>query len=95
MTSQATDGLDPRRTYWVAAVVAPGRGWAGMSGCHMGSRFLLDASSCAPTRDNFAAFVSRGECLEWMMVHRAEIAAGAPGAVVTPVNLSRWLLGLD
>ena len=95
MTSQATDGLDPRRTYWVAAVVAPGRGWAGMSGCHKGSRFLLDTSSCAPTRDNFAAFASRGECLEWMMVHRAEIALGAPGAVVTPVNLSRWLLGLD
>ena len=95
MTSQATDGLDPRRTYWVAAVVAPGRGWAGMSGCHKGSRFLLDACSCAPTRDNFAAFASRGECLEWMMVHRAEIALGAPGAVVTPVNLSRWLLGLD
>jgi hypothetical protein len=56
---------------------------------------LLDADSCGPTRGNFAAFESRGECLEWMMVHRAEIAAGAPGAVVTPVNLSRWLLGLD
>ena len=95
MTRQATDGLDPRRTYWVAAVVAPGRGWAGMEGCHKGSRFLLDARSCSPTRDNFAAFASRGECLEWMMVHRAEIALGAPGAVVTPVNLSRWLLGLD
>ena len=95
MARQATDGLDPRRTYWVAAVVAPGRGWAGMEGCHKGSRFLLDASSCAPTRDNFAAFASRGECLEWMMVHRAEIALEAPGAVVTPVNLSRWLLGLD
>jgi hypothetical protein len=56
---------------------------------------LLDADSCGPTRSNFAAFDSRGDCLEWMMVHRAEIARGAPGAVVTPVDLSRWLLGLD
>jgi hypothetical protein len=91
----ALDGLDPRRTYWVPAVVAPGRGWAGVAGCHKGSRYLLDADRCSPTRSNFVAFDSRGECLEWMMVHRAEIARGAPGAVVTPVDLSRWLLGLD
>ena len=95
MARHALDGLDPRRTYWVPAVVAPGRGWAGVEGSHKGSRYLLDADSCGPTRSNFAAFDSRCECLEWMMVHRAEIARGAPGAVVRPVNLSRWLLGLD
>ena len=89
------DLLDSRRTYWVPAVVAPARGWAGMVGCHKGSRYLLDATSFGPSRADYASFDSRSACLEWIMAHRAEIANGAPGAVVRPVSLSRWLLGLD
>ena len=87
--------LDSRRTYWVPAVVAPARGWAGMAGCHKGSRYLLDALTFGPSRARYARFESRAECLEWMMVHRSEIALQAPGATVRPVSLSRWLLGLD
>jgi hypothetical protein len=87
--------LDSRRIYWVAAVVAPARGWAGMAGCHKGSRFLLDAGNFGPSRGNYASFDSRAACLEWMMAHRAEIALHAPGAAVRPVSVSRWLLGLD
>ena len=89
------DQLDSRRTYWVPAVVAPARGWAGMARCHRGSRFLLDGDRFAPSRDAYARFDSRADCLAWMMAHRAEIANGAPGATVRPVSLSRWLLGLD
>ena len=89
------DSLDSRRTYWVLAVVAPTRGWMGMPTCHKGSRFLLDGVSFAPSRDTYASFETRAECLEWMMSHRAQIARGAPGATVRPVSLSRWLLGLD
>jgi hypothetical protein len=95
MAARPVDLLDSRRTYWVPAVVAPARGWAGMAGCHKGSRYLLDAASFGPSRANYASFASRAECLEWMMVHRAEIALNAPGASVRAVSLSRWLLGLD
>ena len=95
MAARATDDLDPRRTWWVPAVVAPERGWASVPGSHKGSRYLLDAETCCPTRVNYPAFESRGECLEWVMHHRAQIAIGAPGAAVRPVDLSRWLLGLD
>ena len=89
------DPLDSRRTYWVPAVVAPARGWAGMARCHKGSRFLLDGARFAPSRSDYARFDSRAACLEWMMAHRAEIALAAPGTTVRPVSLSRWLLGLD
>ena len=95
MAARPGELLDSRRTYWVPAVVAPGRGWAGMAGCHKGSRFLLDAASFGPSRDNYPSFATRGECLEWLMHHRAEIADAAPGATARPVSLSRWLLGLD
>jgi len=95
MAARPVDLLDSRRTYWVPAVVAPARGWAGMAGCHKGSRYLLDAASFGPSRANYASFDSRAACLEWMMVHRAEIALNAPGASVRAVSLSRWLLGLD
>ncbi len=77
------------------AVVAPARGWAGMADSHKGSRYLLDPIHCAPTRADYAWFDSRMACLEWMMAHRTEIENGAPKAVVRPVELSRWLLGLD
>jgi hypothetical protein len=29
------------------------------------------------------------------MAHRRELREGLPGAEVRPVNLARWLLGLD
>jgi hypothetical protein len=89
------DMLDPRHTYWALAVVAPARGWAGMPACHKGSRFLLDGANFSPSRENYASFETRAECLEWMMAHRGQIARAAPGATVRPVDLSRWLLGLD
>lgn len=89
------DLLDSRQTYWVPAVVAPARDWAGIKGCHKGSRYLLDHARFSPSRANYATFETRGACLEWMMAHRAEIALGAPGVTVRPVSLSRWLLGLD
>ena len=95
MTPVPFDALDPRFTHWVPAVVAPARGWAGMAGYHRGSRYLLESVSCAPTRAQCATFDSRAECLEWMMANRAQIANAAPGTTVRPVDLSRWLLGLD
>ena len=36
------DSLDPTRPYWVPAVVAPHRDWAGAPGCRSGARFLID-----------------------------------------------------
>ena len=87
--------LNSRKVYWVAAVVAPARGWAGMAGCHRGSRYLLDTASFRPSRANYASFDSRADCLAWLMAHRTEIAMNAPGATIRPVSLSRWLLGLD
>ncbi len=95
MAAKPVELLDSRQTYWVPAVVAPARGWAGLAGCHKGSRYLLDAVSFGPSRANYASFDSCSECLEWLMFHRAEIAIRAPGVKVRPVSLSRWLLGLD
>ena len=67
----------------------------GDGGLPPGSRYLLDSVSCAPTWAQCATFDSRAECLEWMMANRAQIANAAPGTTVRPVDLSRWLLGLD
>ncbi len=66
-----------------------------MPNSHKGSRYLLGSDSFAPTRADYPTFATRCACLEWVMAHRAEIALRAPGAVVRPVDLSRWLLGLD
>ena len=86
--------LDARRIWWVPAVTAPSRDWAGMPGCRRGARFLIDEASRRPARDNYPCFASRGACLEWIMAHRAELARTAPETAVAPANLARWLLGL-
>ena len=86
--------LDARIAWWVPAVTAPGRDWAGMPGCRRGARFLIDETNCRPGRDNYPCFASRGACLEWIMAHRNELVRTAAGATVAPVILARWLLGL-
>ena len=95
MQRQPVDQLDATRTYWAPAVVAPRRDWAGSPGCRKGARFLVDADRCRATREQVPLFDSKGECLEWMMLHRGELAQSLPGARVAPVNLARWMLGLD
>lgn len=87
--------LAPSRRYWAAAVVAPEANWAAVPGCRRGARFLIDDAGCRPSRDRAALFESRGDCLEWMMRHRMELVEHLPGARVRPVELSRWMLGLD
>ncbi len=86
--------LDPTRSHWVPAVVAPQRDWVGMPGCRRGARFLIDESNLRPARSGFPAFNTRAECLRWIMANRAELAHNAPEAPVMPVDLARWLLGL-
>ena len=88
------DRLDPRRPHWAVAVEAPIRDWAAAPGCRPHARFLVDGESFAPSRTRFEHFDSRAECLEWMMVHRRELAEHMPGAKVRPVKLASWLLGL-
>jgi hypothetical protein len=101
--------LDATVTWWVPAVTAPSRDWAGAPGCRRGARFLIDEHDCRPARDNGGApsspgrrdgaptipcFPTRTACLEWIMAHRAQLVRTAPDAAVTPANLARWLLGL-
>jgi len=86
--------LDATRTWWVPAVRAPRRDWAGIAGCRRGARFLIDEGSLRPARDNYPCFESRGSCLEWIMAHRAALARTAPEAAVAPADLAKWLLGL-
>lgn len=88
------EGLDPGRTYWVPAVVAPVRDWAGAPGCRRGARFLVSRESLRPGRGELSPFDSRAECLRWIMAHRSELARNAPGAAVVPADLARWMLGL-
>jgi hypothetical protein len=94
MRQSEVDGLDPTRTHWVPAVVAPHRDWAGAPGCRRGARFVVDPETLCPGRGAFETFDSRAECLRWIMEHRAELARNAPGAAVVPVDLARWMLGL-
>ena len=89
------ESLDSSRVYWVPAVRAPMRDWAGAPGCRSGARFLIDERSCRPARDNFPLFDSRSECLQWIMRHRVDLARTAPGAKVQAVPLAQWLLGLS
>ena len=89
------NGLDPRRTWWVPAVTAPTRDWAGAPGCRPGARFLVNAETMRPTRDRYPAFESRCDCLQWIMAHRLDLTRTLPGAQVRPVNLARWMLGLE
>ena len=48
-----------------------------------------------PTREHYPLFGSRGDCLQWIMVHRTVLTRILPGAQVRPVNLARWMLGLE
>jgi hypothetical protein len=86
--------LHPGRCYWVPAVSAPVRNWAGAPGCRRGARFLLDQAG-HPARRGFPAFESRAECLRWIMAHRLDISDHAPDAPVTAARLDAWMLGLD
>lgn len=88
------EALDASRTWWAAAVRAPERDWPGAPGCRRGARFLIGEASCRPVRDDYAVFDSRSACLRWIMAHRAEISRGAPGGLIEPVPLAKWLLGL-
>ena len=63
--------LDPSREYWVPAVVAPHRDWAGAPGCRTGARFLVDNQTLRPNRERFPAFDSQSDCLRWIMKNRA------------------------
>jgi len=89
------EALDSTRIYWVPAVRAPVRDWPGAPGCRLGARFLIDELSYRPSRDNYPLFGSRSECLQWIMIHRLDLARTAPGAQVQAVPLDRWLLGLS
>jgi hypothetical protein len=88
-------GIDLTQAYWVPAVVAPMRDWVAVPGCRRGARFVLDPETGRPGRAPAGRFGCRGECLQWIMAHRQELREGLPGAEVRPVNLARWLLGLD
>ena len=89
------DGLDPTRTYWVPAVVAPHRDWAGAPGCRRGARFVVDRETLRASRDEFSPFDSELSCLHWIMRHRSELNRTLPGAPIRAVKLDRWLLGLE
>ncbi len=62
--------LDQRRAYWVPAVVAPHRDWAGAPGCRSGARFLVDRRTFRANRERFPAFDSQLDCLRWIMRNR-------------------------
>ena len=94
MRHAEVDMLDARVSWWVPAVTAPRRDWAGAPGCRRGARFLIDETNCRPARDNYPCFASRSACLEWIMAHRIELVRTAPDAAVAPADLARWLLGL-
>ncbi|MGB3721367.1 MAG: hypothetical protein WA979_00935 [Pacificimonas sp.] len=87
--------LDPQHDYWVPAVVAPCRNWAGMQGAHKGSRFLIHRETFEPTREDVLPFRSRANCLQWIMRNRAALSARLSGVEIRAVALDEWLLGLD
>lgn len=89
------DRLDSRRTYWIPAVIAPARDWAGAPGCRLGARFMVDRRTLSPSRKEFVAFHSQLSCLRWIMRNRSQLNRRLPGARVRAVQLDRWLLGLD
>ena len=95
MKGLGAQDLDPAKTYWVPCVAAPERDWPGAPGCRRGARYLIDAESCCPSRGNYPLFSSRGECLEWIMSHRAQLARMAPRVPVRPVDLASWMLGMS
>ncbi len=89
------DKLDHARAYWVPAVVSPRRDWPGAPGCRRGARFLVNGETLCASRQEFDAFDSRSNCLQWIMRHRAELNHSLPDAPIRAVRLDRWLLGLD
>ena len=89
------DGLDPTRTWWVPAVIAPQREWPGAPGCRRGARFVVDRETLCASRDEFSTFDSKLGCLDWIMRHRTDLNRMLPGAEIRAVALDRWLLGLD
>jgi len=95
MQRREVDGLDPARTYWVPAVVAPQRNWSGAPGCRRGARFLIDGRTFRPTRDDFETFDSEFACVGWIARHRSQLNRTLCGVSARAVPLDRWLLGLD
>ena len=89
------DRLDPTRTWWVPAVVAPHRDWAGAPGCRRGARFTVDRETLRASREELSPFESELSCLHWIMRHRANLNRTLPGVRVRAVKLDRWLLGLE
>jgi hypothetical protein len=87
--------LDPRRQYWVPAVVAPHRDWAAAPGCRRGARFMIDSRTLRASREEFEAFDSQLGCLTWIMQNRIQLNRALPHARVKAVALDRWLLGLE
>ena len=95
MRRSEVEGLDPTRTWWVAAVVAPRRDWSGAPGCRKGARFLVDAEGFHASRERFATFESAFSYQGWLAHNRAQLSRALPGAPVRCVPLDQWLLGLD
>jgi hypothetical protein len=95
MRRSEVDRLDATRQYWVPAVVAPRRDWAGAPGCRRGARFLIDGLTFRPSRDGFETFDSEFSCLRWIMQNRAHLNRTLAGATIRAVPLDRWILGLD
>jgi hypothetical protein len=89
------DRLDPTRTYWVPAVVAPHREWAGAPGYRRGARFMVNRETLRASRDEFSTFDSELSCLHWIMRHRSDLNRTLPGVRISAVPLDRWLLGLE
>jgi hypothetical protein len=87
--------LDQTRRYWVPAVVAPQRDWAGAPGCNRGARFVVDGRTLRASRDEFETFESELHCLKWIMKNRSQLNRALPRAQVRAVALDRWLLGLE
>ena len=95
MRRSEVDGLDPKRTYWVAAVVSPRRDWVGAPGCRRGARYLVEDGSFHASRERFATFDSEFSCLGWIAHNRAQLSRALPGGAIRCVPLDQWLLGLD
>ncbi len=89
------DGLDAGTVWWIPAVVAPERDWAGAPGSRRGSRYVVNRETLRASRDEFDPFDSRLGCLNWIMHNRSALNGTLPGATIRAVRLDRWLLGLD
>ncbi len=94
MLRSEVDCLDPRQAHWAASVEAPMRDWVAAPGCRAHARFLVDGETLTPSLRRFERFDSRSDCLQWIMANRRVLAEHMPGAVIRPVPLARWLLGL-